>query len=1068
MRVASRLKHRGKGVPPVSPGQDAPATFNTYNPHEPVQRRQGAYLPHWTQEGATYAVNFRLGDSLPEPVWQSFLQERNDILKRALQQGRELSEAERERLDELYSERVESYLDAGHGACWLRQEPVAQLVQNALRHFDGERYRLAAWCVMPNHVHVVVQPLADHTLPDILHSWKSYTSKEANKLLGRTGKFWQDEYYDHLIRDQSDFERQVRYALENPVKAGLNDWTWLGRAPGLLPRLYAPGAAPDKMLGQDGQATRGTGVPPVSPGQDAAATSAGLLFEELGRDAQATRTWLLLTKAEVETRLSYPVTELPRNEKWGDLDVAKVKHWVCIPAMIQYTIWSEVYRCEGFITIEEPTGKVSTRGKNTGKPIMSKKRVARGCRNSIVLWSVAVDPITREVKESFRCPHCNQEWKKLQLTREGDVPVLTVFEFLGITSAKASTQLRSNHNFTAAERSHFSDLEKRQLSRFFPSAPIDAGREMMRHGLLARGLTHQNHFYTPRLLHALSAIWQQIETARSSRLQQALRFAFTAGLHRCSRLNRLRPSGAGDPLTGTLYIGSLWRENHVLNDFMERQEALVTLASKINTGRVNVREGSATHLVELPDESVDYVFTDPPFGSNLFYADCSMLWESWLGRSTDESLEMVVSDRRVGGAFKTLDDYAKMMTAAIREMYRVLKPGRWATIEFNNSDGKVFKAIKRAVQEAGFEIANMLLLDKAQKSFKQTKGVTSGEEDVVDKDVLFNLHKPAVVRAEVRAEDHDLQQQLADAVRQHLQTLPERIKADPAKYNEEHRTTATINSMLMNTLIPRGVSVARLNLPFIERVCSRYFRKVGQRWYLRGEAVGGNGSGLVQEDIAIKDELTAIAWLRQKLCGTGIVPVAQGQDAPATWLGRPAQGMLIGELKPHWMKATGLLPANISQELVLEHLLAENFWRDADSNRWREPTVEERERMNDDRSLRVLHDAEWFVNNTLDLPTTDDERCQWIDVLFQASRAIEDNEAEALPALRGFDKAEAYSLIPRLFQSILRDHVSKDAYTRTEKQARAASQRVAKEAEQEPKAKGKRDAGEGQSVLEFD
>lgn len=124
--------------------------------------------------------------------------------------------------------------------------------------------------------------------------------------------------------------------------------------------------------------------------------------------------------------------------------------------------------------------------------------------------------------------------------------------------------------------------------------------------------------------------------------------------------------------------------------------------------------------------------------------------------------------------------------------------------------------------------------------------------------------------------------------------------------------------------------------------------------------------------------------------------------------------------------------------------------------------------MNDDRSLRVLHDAERFVNNTLDLPTTDNERCEWIEVLFQACRAIEDNEAEALPALRGFDKAEAYSLIPRLFQSILRDHVSKDAYTRAEKQARAASQRVAKEAEQEPKAKGKRDAGEGQSVLEFD
>ena len=355
----------------------------------------------------------------------------------------------------------------------------------------------------------------------------------------------------------------------------------------------------------------------------------------------------------------------------------------------------------------------------------------------------------------------------------------------------------------------------------------------------------------------------------------------------------------------------------------------------------------------------------------------------------------------------------------------------------------------------------MLLLDKDQKTFFQIKGV-SGDVDTVDKDVLFNLHKPAGVRAEASREDQDLEQQVADAVRQHLQTLPERIKAEPAKYNDEHRTVATINSMLMNTLIPRGVNVARLNLPFIERVCSRYFRKVGQRWYLRGEAVGGNGGGLVQEDIAVKDELTAIAWLRQKLSGTGVPPVNQGQDAPAT------QGMLIGELKPHWMKATGLLAANISQALVLENLLTENFWRDADSNRWREPTAEERERMNDDRSLRVLHDAERFVNNTLDLPTTDNERCEWIDVLFQACRAIEDNESDALPALRGFDKAEAYSLIPRLFQSILREHVSKEAYTRAEKQARAASQRVAKQAAQEAATAESRTKPDGnQQTLQF-
>ena len=125
----------------------------------------------------------------------------------------------------------------------------------------------------------------------------------------------------------------------------------------------------------------------------------------------------------------------------------------------------------------------------------------------------------------------------------------------------------------------------------------------------------------------------------------------------------------------------------------------------------------------------------------------------------------------------------------------------------------------------------------------------------------------------------------------------------------------------MNVLIPQGLSVERLNLPFIERVCSRYFRHVGQRWYLRGEAVGGNGGeGLFTEEVAVVDEVTAIDWLRQRL-----------RTAP----------MSMGELKPLWMRATGLLPSQLSQTLVLEDLLTENFWRDADSNRWREPTPDE-------------------------------------------------------------------------------------------------------------------------------
>lgn len=199
--------------------------------------RQGARLPHWTQEEATYAVTFRLGDSLPKSVLDAWIREREGIVATARQLGRPLSTVEEKRLRELHSEKVESYLDAGHGACWMNQSRIAQTVAGALKHFEGDRYDLLAWCVMPNHVHVVVRPRRGHDLPSIVHSWKSFTANKANRLLERTGTFWQEEYYDHIIRDDDDFAHSVQYVLDNPQEANLQGWEWVGVASttGILP-----------------------------------------------------------------------------------------------------------------------------------------------------------------------------------------------------------------------------------------------------------------------------------------------------------------------------------------------------------------------------------------------------------------------------------------------------------------------------------------------------------------------------------------------------------------------------------------------------------------------------------------------------------------------------------------------------------------------------------------------------------------------------------------------------------------------------------------------------------------
>jgi Rad3-related DNA helicase/REP element-mobilizing transposase RayT len=246
---------RSMGVPPMP----ASTKSNT------LQIRRGAWLPHWTKDGAVYAVCFRLYDSLPLEILDKWKTERNDILERAKQQNRELTVSEQSRLKELFSERVEGYLDRGVGACWLRDDRIGDLVNDALLHFNGERYELLAWCIMPNHVHAVFRAMEGHSLDQILHSWKSFTAHKANGILNRTGDFWHAESYDHIVRDEQDLIAQTNYVWENSDKAGLTDWKRRGRDLSRVSQLLNP-----------------------PPGKNVVSAAGSVLQNQHGRDAHAT------------------------------------------------------------------------------------------------------------------------------------------------------------------------------------------------------------------------------------------------------------------------------------------------------------------------------------------------------------------------------------------------------------------------------------------------------------------------------------------------------------------------------------------------------------------------------------------------------------------------------------------------------------------------------------------------------------------------------------------------------------------------------------------------------------
>jgi REP element-mobilizing transposase RayT len=194
-----------------------------------IHRRHGAHLPHWTRQGEIYFVTFRLWDSLPQSVLREYHEElREEINRREAFVGRVLNQEETSAVRRKLLGRVERFLDAGQGSCVLSNPVAAEIVQRALGFFQGQRYLLHAWSVMPNHVHAVLTPCEGYGLSTILHSWKSYTSHRINAALHRQGHLWQQEYFDHLIRGPNGFDRFVRYTLENPTKAGLQDWPWVG------------------------------------------------------------------------------------------------------------------------------------------------------------------------------------------------------------------------------------------------------------------------------------------------------------------------------------------------------------------------------------------------------------------------------------------------------------------------------------------------------------------------------------------------------------------------------------------------------------------------------------------------------------------------------------------------------------------------------------------------------------------------------------------------------------------------------------------------------------------------
>ena len=348
------------------------------------------------------------------------------------------------------------------------------------------------------------------------------------------------------------------------------------------------------------------------------------------------------------------------------------------------------------------------------------------CQTELVFAELAVDWETHHVAKEFLCDSCGAllTKRKLQprlietedLSRPGEtiqaaasVPVQIHYE----------DDRRRQKKPGAFDLALAAAIERLTVDEWHPCQRLFVGRETRRND--RRGVTHLHHFYTRRILRFLAAM-------RSQCLHRPeLMVWFTSQLINLSRLNRYRPgvSFPYNPLSGTLYIGSQVAESNPFIAYTQKLKRLEAALSELQANNTVICGSLSAAL--LPDDSVDYIFTDPPFGGNLAYSELNLLWESWLDirtRRNEEAIESRVQD-------KTPDDYAILMKRCFAQYYRILKPGHWMTVEFHHTQPHVWRAIQDALHESGFQIADIQTLDKQLGTFKQVTNAGSVKQDLV-------------------------------------------------------------------------------------------------------------------------------------------------------------------------------------------------------------------------------------------------------------------------------------------------------------------------------------------------
>jgi len=568
--------------------------------------------------------------------------------------------------------------------------------------------------------------------------------------------------------------------------------------------------------------------------------------------------------------------ELERELGW----MYRTRHTDGRTGRIDFTVWSEVFSCSE-------------------------------CAGEIVFYDAALDAASKRVRESFPCPNCGNELTRKRLTRlyESRYDSL-VGETIQVPKRQPALIAYSVGGSRYEKRPDADDIALVQrIGSLSPPRPMPSSLIPPMHMTHERarmdysGITHLHQFFLPRAALGMAALWERASQHAEVRTRRALLFFVDQAVWGMSVLARYVPthySQVNQYLTGVYYVPAQHAECspwYILEGKLGRLSKAFR-SGPARWGQAAISTGTAARL-PLLDRSIDYVFTDPPFGENIYYSDLNYLVESWYRVTTNAAPEAIVDRFKKKG----LPEYQHLMQECFEEYRRVLKPGRWMTVVFHNSKNAVWNAIQEALTAAGFVVADVRTMDKQQGSYRQLTSTA------VKQDLVISAYKPTDRLERAFGLGAGSPDSAWDFVRTHLAQLPVVVAKDGVLEVVAERQGYLLYDRMVAFHVQRGARVPLSTTEFLVGLDQRFPFRDGM--YFEPDQVAEydkrrlHADDIRQLELFVTDEESAIQWLRQILT-----------DKPQT-----AQ-----DLVPQFMKETAGW-GRFEKQLELHELLEQNFLR---------------------------------------------------------------------------------------------------------------------------------------------